>query len=872
MRKVFFSLFILFSSVISFAQFSLTGPSYSQNFDVLANTGTSSSIPTGWFFLETGTNQNSTYTAGNGSSNTGDTYSFGAVSSTERALGCLQSGNLIPSFGFYFTNNTGTEISTLLISYKGEQWRLGATGRVDQLDFEYSTNATSLNTGSWVDANAFDFVAPVTSGVSGALDGNTAINQASINSILVGLSIPDGANFFIRWTDFNATGADDGLAIDDFSLTIVPGIPITPRYYRSVQSGDWNNLSTWESSDDNTLWTAATSVPASNAYTITISSGDSVTISTFISIDEVVIKNNAVVNYTGGGLGVTDGPGIDVSIQTGGVFQLSYNSPALSFGTGNPTINVATGGIVRIAAGGYTNTGTGVNADNFIYQHQSILEYTLSGGFATSSVVFFPNVDEVTIPVFRTTANFPDVLLVGANAPTQFNGLLECAGTATIRWQNSGNKIFRNGIINNGVFDYSAGMIDTAKFIINGSTAQLGGSGQIVLPSSGLLVGSNSGTSVDLISSKVVNGNVHLLPANTFIDVTDKTLTISGSISGAGQSSYFKTSGTGALILKNITTERVFPIGHSTYNPLSISHTGAATDFSARVNDGINPAIAVPTYGIQRTWYIKAESAMAVPNVSVSYQYAAVAAGATVLPDEAMEILQNDGIAWSIISGNDNIQPTGTDPAWKVSTTMPVVVNNASFTPYVIGKKGGWILPINCIISCTAKKVNQKGIIQFEVNSCNEVRRFEIQRAVSNNNYLTIDTVLPDLSKTQYSYTDHYLQPGRNLYRVKVIGTTGSVKYSNSVPLFRSTNGFEITSLAPNPVIHNMVITVHSAEPGLIYIALYNLSGNLIKKWQSSIATGSSSVTIDISQFAAGLYYLEAQQGKEKSVIRVLKQ
>jgi len=29
-------------------------------------------------------------------------------------------------------------------------------------------------------------------------------------------SIPSGAGFLIRWNDFNATGADDGLAIDDF--------------------------------------------------------------------------------------------------------------------------------------------------------------------------------------------------------------------------------------------------------------------------------------------------------------------------------------------------------------------------------------------------------------------------------------------------------------------------------------------------------------------------------------------------------------------------------------------------------------------------------------------------------------------------------
>ena len=43
-------------------------------------------------------------------SNTGDTYSYGAAGSTDRALGGLRSGSLIPLFGACFTNNTGAPI------------------------------------------------------------------------------------------------------------------------------------------------------------------------------------------------------------------------------------------------------------------------------------------------------------------------------------------------------------------------------------------------------------------------------------------------------------------------------------------------------------------------------------------------------------------------------------------------------------------------------------------------------------------------------------------------------------------------------------------------------------------------------------------
>jgi hypothetical protein len=192
----------------------------SENFNSLPTTGTSSTLPIGWLFAETGTNANLTFTAGTGSSTTGDTYSFGSAASTDRAFGGLLSGSLTPTIGARFTNNSGATITSLDISYTGEQWRLGAVARgADRLDFQYSTDATGLTTGTWTDVNALDFSSPnVTSG-AGALDGNAAANRSAISSTITGLSIPNGATFYIRWNDFNVSSSDDGLAIDDFSLT-----------------------------------------------------------------------------------------------------------------------------------------------------------------------------------------------------------------------------------------------------------------------------------------------------------------------------------------------------------------------------------------------------------------------------------------------------------------------------------------------------------------------------------------------------------------------------------------------------------------------------------------------------------------------------
>lgn len=218
-------------SAISIASF---GTTYTENFDSLASSGTSSALPAGWSFSESGTNANATYSAGTGSSNAGDTYSFGTDG--DRALGTLQSGSLISLFGATFSNDTGGLLTSLAISYYGEEWRLGTAGRTDVLNFQYSLDATSITSGLWTSFSALDFVTPTTT-TTGAKNGNDAANRTLVSSTIDGLTLAAGSSIWIRWTDFNASGADDGLAVDDFSLTAGGTLPSVDKVPESGGGG-----------------------------------------------------------------------------------------------------------------------------------------------------------------------------------------------------------------------------------------------------------------------------------------------------------------------------------------------------------------------------------------------------------------------------------------------------------------------------------------------------------------------------------------------------------------------------------------------------------------------------------------------------------
>lgn len=178
---------------------------------------------------------------GSGATQTGATFNYGTANASDRALGILNSGSVASTaparntMGIRFKNNSGRTLTEFTVRYTGEQWRRGAgTGTPvapDRIDFAYRIfGAGTFNvdqmpvtvTSGWNDVNALDFVAPQTGTTALALDGNLAANQTALSSTITGLNWAVGDDIVLRWTDFDRPGADDGLAVDNFSFQAVP--------------------------------------------------------------------------------------------------------------------------------------------------------------------------------------------------------------------------------------------------------------------------------------------------------------------------------------------------------------------------------------------------------------------------------------------------------------------------------------------------------------------------------------------------------------------------------------------------------------------------------------------------------------------------
>ncbi len=239
--KHLFTLLFIFTLLNLKSQISITSSSftYLEDFDGLASSptgGTSSVLPTGWSFIETGTGSNSTYVIDN--TNTGGMHSFGNILDPERALGEFTSNNISSVFGVYFQNNTGVELKSISLSYDGEVWFNGtATG--DKLDFQYQIGVTTVNaSGTWIDVNALDF------------NSTDIIGSTTINATISGLSIINGQNIVFRWVSTNPTNTDDGLGIDNFQITSIV-LPVEFSYFNSSNKKGTSYLSFSTASETN---------------------------------------------------------------------------------------------------------------------------------------------------------------------------------------------------------------------------------------------------------------------------------------------------------------------------------------------------------------------------------------------------------------------------------------------------------------------------------------------------------------------------------------------------------------------------------------------------------------------------------------------
>jgi hypothetical protein len=227
---------------------------YFQNFDSMGPAGTA--LPSGWIAgylgAESSVNRAAmTPYAGNGlavtamplivsdgsaipTPNVGTVLNLGMTGSSDRALGgyprTTPSGDQVYQVGV--VNNTGGALSSIQLSYWGEQWRQsqGTSSSGPELLRVLASSTSSIDGFTYFPS--LDFSAPIQTtaeGPVGGLDGNAAANRVFVSGTITFVSaVPNGGTFYVRWHDWNDNGTSDHfLGIDDVSISSVVPEPTT---------------------------------------------------------------------------------------------------------------------------------------------------------------------------------------------------------------------------------------------------------------------------------------------------------------------------------------------------------------------------------------------------------------------------------------------------------------------------------------------------------------------------------------------------------------------------------------------------------------------------------------------------------------------
>lgn len=624
-------------------------------------------------------------------------------------------------------------------------------------------------------------------------------------------------------------------------------------YFRSRQIGDWSDMNTWESSPDNVSWSNATLVPAVAARAISIRNAHTVTVSTNQSMNQVVIETGGILVHTGGMLTINDETGDDVIVRIGAVFTLADNNNGPLFSPMTASAYISTGGTLRLSATGLTSAGLGIHASNYIYSNASILEYTLNFAFSTAGVTYFPNANAFTVPIFRITNNVADV---GANTPTVFNGLFEANGNIT--FQNNGTKTFRNGIIGTGNV---TGETACGKFMINGSSATLGGVGTLTVPfTNGMEIGNGTGTNVSLVSNKTITNNFTLL-SNTYLSLNDNNLTLNGAISGGSTNAHLVTGGLGKLVINNIgVTPVTFPVSgnFATYNPIVIAN-GGGLNYGVRVKTGINPPIGISLQAVNRTWFITPYGGNP-GNVHVNFFYVAGHANAGFNYTANLE-LGHYTSAWNVVQAG--LVPTGT---YQVATSFNTLANNME-APLVLANIGAILASAKSVVVNYFNGANQKNnhLLNWKLN-CNSTPAVTMvmERSTDGWNYVPVfsehATALRCLQP--FTFTDQQPAAGINYYRLKIIDAGGKNSYSTVITLSHAVKNIDM-QITPNPVVTGWFnLKICTVKDELFEILISDMQGRAVQKNIVGLTAGINTIPVYITNLAAGTYQLIAKPGE----------
>jgi hypothetical protein len=186
----------------------------------------------------------------------------------------------------------------------------------------------------------------------------------------------------------------------------------------------------------------------------------------------------------------------------------------------------------------------------------------------------------------------------------------------------------------------------------------------------------------------------------------------------------------------------------------------------------------------------------------------------------------------------------------------------------------GVVLPLQ-FLQVTATQQDTRVPLTWTIITEEEVASFEVERSIDNINYTVAGVVsrAVQLNVQQLlSYTDDItaLTSSVIYYRIKAIGKSGAIKYSNIVVLRNSKQQTKL-AVVPNPAYDYALVRFYTEKESMITLRLIDNTGKTVLLQQQKVARGNNTLQLnDLAKFSSGVYTIQLTVNNEVTTQKLI--
>jgi hypothetical protein len=370
----------------------------------------------------------------------------------------------------------------------------------------------------------------------------------------------------------------------------------------------------------------------------------------------------------------------------------------------------------------------------------------------------------------------------------------------------------------------------------------------------GISLLSSAGTTVwDATANATYNHSVFGLAVDNTsgLNVTQSNSSATGSPNGTGQ------SGAGNIIISDfnpITTDQSFVMIGNDGHPLT------ETTFDM-------PAAAAGSERLSRNWWV--QNTNSVGPVNLSFDFTGLTVTGSIGTTSDFRLMVNDAGDPTFSMGNTEYYTPSSFSTNVANFTAVNLPNGNVFA--IMSSAVGVPLPVD-FISFTAQSSGGNVDLNWVVGDNQQASSYEVDRSSDGVNFTKIAVLPNNADQTNYSFVDANAGAGTHYYRVLETDQDGKSIYSKVVSATIGGGDFSVAVLN-NPAVGktDAQLQINAVSSGVAYIELWSLGGARISLQQEAIGTGTTTISVPMSNLAPGSYVVKVMVNNNTHVAQVVK-